>query len=280
MKLLVLIISSSDYLPHYPILKQNWQSYMNKYPNIDCYFLDDYPELNQDFQIKPNHFIIKQKESLIPGILNKTILAIRELSKLKSYDFIIRTNLSSFWNFQNLQNFLSSLYINPYSYFYASQIYYLDQYNFPFGQGACLILNNFTADFLQKSYHLLNNSLPDDISIGEFFFKNNIPITPLEEIVIYQPKDLLSLLQNPKFKTYYQVRIKCSIDIIQKRNCLNESIQYILYHYNTSELPSNLKTNLEKFILKQPISIYELNEILRFTLEPLFHSILNNTLGH
>lgn len=280
MKLLVLIISSSDYLPHYPILKQNWQSYMNNYSNIDSYFLDDYPELDQDYQIKPNHFIVQQKESLIPGILNKTILAIRELTKLKSYDFIIRTNLSSFWNFQNLQNFLSSLYINPYSYFYASQVYNLDHHNFPFGQGACIILNNFTANFLQKSYHLLDNSLPDDIAIGQFFFKNNIPIFPLEEKVIYQPKDLITILQEPQFKSFYQIRIKCSIDNIQNRNCLNETIQYILYHCNTSLFPTNLKTNLEKIISKQPISIYELNEILRYSLEPLFHSILNNTLGH
>jgi hypothetical protein len=280
MKLLFLIISSSDYLPHYPFLKQQWQSYMNNYSNIDCYFLDDYPDLDQDFTIKPNHFIVKQKETLIPGILNKTIIAIRELTKLKSYDYIIRTNLSSYWNLQNLQKFLSSIYINPHDYFYASQIINLDHHNFPFGQGACIILNSFTADFLQKSYHLLDLSLPDDIAIGQFFYNHNIKIFPLEENVIYQPKDLFTLLLNPKFKSIYQIRIKCSIDLIHNRNCLNETIQFIVNQCDISNFSTKVKSNIDKILSKQTISIIEFNEILRYSLEPLFHSILNNTLGH
>jgi hypothetical protein len=280
MKLLFLIISSSDYLPHYTLLKQQWQSYMNNYPNIDCYFLDDYPELDQDFTIKPNHFIVKQKERHIPGILNKTIIAIRELTKLKSYDFIIRTNLSSYWNFQNLQNFLSSIYINPTSFFYASQVYKLDEYDFPFGQGACIILNSFTADFLQKSYHLLEFSFQDDIAIGKFFYDNKIEIFPLEEVVIYEPKDLFSILVNPKLKSLYQIRIKCSYDILLKKNCVYETIQFIVNQCNTSILHTKIKSNLDKILSKQSISFIELNEILRYSLEPLFHSILNNTLGH
>lgn len=280
MKLLFLIISSSDLQPHYSFLKQNWQSYMNNYENIDCYFLDDNPDLNQDFLIQPNHFIVKQKETMIPGILNKTILAIRELSKLKEYNFIIRTNLSSFWNFKNLLTFLSTTFSNPFSFFFASQEYKIDSYPFPFGQGACLIFNNYTANFILQNSSQLDNTLPDDVSIGLFLYNHKINIYPLTDHSINHPKDFLSLLSYPNFKSIFHIRIKCSLDIILNRKLLNESIIYILYHCDLSNLPPPILQTINKIKNYDQFSTLELNICFRFLLEPLYHSILNNILGH
>jgi hypothetical protein len=107
MKILVLIISdesSQVYIKH----KEIWLKYMNINPQFDCFFIEYHPEKN--YIIEENTIYIKGTESYHPGIREKTIETFKYfLNCDKKYDYIIRTNLSSHWNFKALLTYLKTL---------------------------------------------------------------------------------------------------------------------------------------------------------------------------
>lgn len=49
------------------------------------------------------------KESIYPGLYYKTAKAVKFLNRYYNYDFLIRTNLSTFWNINNLFNLIKGL---------------------------------------------------------------------------------------------------------------------------------------------------------------------------
>ena len=104
MKVLMLIISS-DTEPVYAEHRKVWSSYMNSKKEIECYFIQyrDGPQA-----IEGNTFWLKGKESFA-GIITKTLDSLDFFLKKDSYDFIIRTNLSSVWNFNALLKHLETL---------------------------------------------------------------------------------------------------------------------------------------------------------------------------
>lgn len=99
-----MLIISSDTDPVYVEHRKVWSSYMNSYKEIECYFIQyrDGPQA-----IEGNTFWLNGKESF-PNILTKTIDSIEYFSN-KDYDFIIRTNMSSLWNFKALLQHLETL---------------------------------------------------------------------------------------------------------------------------------------------------------------------------
>lgn len=104
MKVLMLIISSNSeevYAEH----RKVWLSYMNSKKEIECYFIQyrDGPQ-----EIEGNTFWLNGQESF-PAILSKTLDSLDYFLKKDSYDFIVRTNMSSLWNFNALLKHLESL---------------------------------------------------------------------------------------------------------------------------------------------------------------------------
>ena len=104
-KIINLIIASRA--KHYDIFTYCWLQYMNKNPDIKSFFLYSDPTIENDLLIDDNTITYKCEESLIPGILFKTIAAEKFCQKYMSYDYILRTNLSSFIIFPKLLNYLN-----------------------------------------------------------------------------------------------------------------------------------------------------------------------------
>ena len=104
MKVLMLVISSNTEV-FYHGHRKLWASYMNSNPQIECYFIQYRDGLQA---IEGNTFWLNGKESF-PAILTKTIDSIDFFLKKDSYDFIVRTNLSSLWNFTKLLEYLERL---------------------------------------------------------------------------------------------------------------------------------------------------------------------------
>ena len=93
-KIIILIIASPA--EYYNVFKNCWLEYMNKYDEVKTFFLYCDEQIESDLFITENSITYKCDESLIPGILYKTIAGYYFCEKKFTYDYILRTNLSSF----------------------------------------------------------------------------------------------------------------------------------------------------------------------------------------
>lgn len=112
-KVLVLIIAS-DNLPVYVELQKIWRSYMHTDPeHVEAYFIKGNPDLATTHWIEGDILWSKTEEGWIntsAGIINKTVLSLEALApRLNEFDFVLRTNLSSFYIFPRLLDFLTTV---------------------------------------------------------------------------------------------------------------------------------------------------------------------------
>lgn len=175
-KVLVLIIAS-DNTEAYLELQKVWRSYMHSDPeHVEAYFIRGNPNLSTPYEIKGDDLFVKTEESYTPGIFNKTVLSMEVfLPKMKEYDYVIRTNLSSFYVLPRLLNFLKS---QPKEKYYSGiQMHLPPQWNPQFGlvnfvSGAGIILSSDLVEMLvreKEEVFKLNTIMPDDVLIGWFF---------------------------------------------------------------------------------------------------------------
>lgn len=175
LKTLVLIIAT-DNLPAYKDLQDIWKSYMNDDPeHFEAYFLRADPKLTEPFVIRPNEIVVKTEEGYAPGILNKTLLAMEAfLPRLDEFDYVLRTNLSSFFPYKNFLKHLETL---PRTNCYSGVS--VPWYEYSFVSGAGIVLSSDLVRLLVKKHHEFDSAktLPDDVFIGLFYHKNKVPIT-------------------------------------------------------------------------------------------------------
>jgi len=177
MKLLFLIIASRNEL--YDKIKEYWQKIIDKkHDNIDFYFLYNDPSIEKEYIISGNDIFFKEKETYIPGIFNKTIRAFNVCNYTK-YDYIIRTNMSTFFYIPGLLSFLQ--HAEP-SKIYAPLVKYSERYKYTFPVGFCIIMHKSNVDKLMANLSTIKMkydnkfvNFPDDVLFGIIFKELNIP---------------------------------------------------------------------------------------------------------
>jgi hypothetical protein len=105
-KIIILIIASSGQV-HYDIFKHCWMEYMDKFPEVKCFFLYCDNTIDCDILVTHNSIIYNCEETYIPGILYKTIAAKHFCYERMSYEYVVRTNLSSFIHIPRLLEYVS-----------------------------------------------------------------------------------------------------------------------------------------------------------------------------
>lgn len=107
MKLLVLVIATDD-SNVYVKLQELWyrQIIASKVSEIQVYFIKCDPNLSEPIKIIDKTVWVKYEEDMFHGITYKTIKAIEYFLQHDKYDYILRTNLSSFYVFERLYDFL------------------------------------------------------------------------------------------------------------------------------------------------------------------------------
>lgn len=175
LKILVLVIASDD-LPVYKELQAIWKSYMHLDPDhVEAYFIRGNPNLSTDFEIQEDVIWSKTDENVIPGILRKTVLSLEALlPRIEEFDYVLRTNLSSFYIFPRLLQFLHTL---PKKECYCAFIG--EAQGIWYGSGAGFILSKDLVQMLVRDRQLIpNHPLHDDVLIGAFFQLKQIPVLP------------------------------------------------------------------------------------------------------
>lgn len=190
-KVLGLIIASDQEGSVYPELQKLWKSYMHlDRGHFEMYFIKANPNLSSEFFIDDDTIWIKTEENLSPGILNKTLLAMAQLKDRigNEFDFVLRTNLSSFYVFPRLLKFLGTL---PSKQCYCAVPFeeVIGSTTIQAGSGAGFILSTDLVNLLVEHLDVLLNdgSHPDDVVIGRYLYQQGVTIIPSIR------KDFLSL---------------------------------------------------------------------------------------
>lgn len=183
MKILFLVIASENIL--YNKLKNYWFNIINNNNNnIDVFFLYNNDNINNNYIILNNNITFKEKECYIPGIFNKTINSLKIIDYQK-YDFIIRTNLSSYFYIKGLINFLKT--VNT-SNIYGPIIKICKKYdNIRFIVGFCIIISKNNIKYILNNLKNLENKFkykfkkyPDDVLFGLIFKELNIKMVEIK----------------------------------------------------------------------------------------------------
>ena len=175
MRLLFLIIASRNEL--YDKIKKYWQQIIaKKHDNIDFYFLYNDPSIEKEYIITGNDIFFQEKETFVPGIFNKTISALN-VCNYTNYDYIIRTNLSTFFYMPQLLRFLQNSDTDK---IYAPLVKYSQRYHYTFPLGFCIIIHKSNVDKLMSNMSTIKmkynpESFPDDVLFGIIFNELKIP---------------------------------------------------------------------------------------------------------
>ena len=232
-KIAILLISAKS--ERFNLEKDYWKKYGNVNDNIDCFFIECDKTESFDFD-KQNVGTIKSicTESYIPGIYQKSLNSLKTVGD--DYDFYIRGNLSTFYIFDYLEQFL--------------QIVPTDRpiltgpcYGKKWASGTSIILNKLARDLLlkhgfdDKYYH--NLDIPDDVLIGKLFRDYNIKCTKYDKLSklndayplylwAYQENYIKNVKKVDKYK-YPFLRLKNEDDLSKYKSTVNK---LLLKYYN------------------------------------------------
>ena len=190
MKKILITVMSCDkefFINQEKLIKQTWAKDIidGKYPNIDIVFYMGCPVINETYFDDDLKTIVLKCEDDLDNTFKKTIRAFEYIDNNYEYDYIFRTNTSTYVNVQLLNEFIQS--ITDDNILYGSEIYSLSESTCPyplclFVRGNSIILSKKHIDILLKdSYPLLYLNLCDDYTIGNiinsYWIKQNIDYT-------------------------------------------------------------------------------------------------------
>jgi len=165
-KLIVLIISSND-LPVYNKFKEISNNYYSLFPNIKHFYLEMKEDLKEDIIEIDNHIYVKGIECITPSMYIKTIKAIEYVNKKYDYEFLLRTNLSTFYHIYNTLNLIEKI---PKKNFAGGIV-------LPWGviSGTGIIVSKDVSYILVKDF-VINSITNEDNQITAVIERNNIHI--------------------------------------------------------------------------------------------------------
>jgi hypothetical protein len=198
-----MLILASDGHVIYRQLEDVWRYYMKSNPNVDCYFYKGDPSLQDDYILKDDTLYIKIKDSL-DTVYEKTLRAFRYFENdLYKYDFVYRTNMSSFVILNKYVDYCESL---PRNRFVSAVVGNYGSICFPSGSGFT-ITPDLVAELIHDNPQLIEQ---DDVTIGAWMLTKCIPIIPVSRIdFIYDSNQ--SCIQNSEImptESIFHYRIK------------------------------------------------------------------------
>ncbi|MFA6066658.1 MAG: hypothetical protein WC707_05760 [Candidatus Babeliaceae bacterium] len=177
LKILVLIIASDQY-PIYTELQKVWRSYMHDDPeHVEAYFIREDPTLATDYCIEGDIIWAKATEGWAPessGMIDKTLLSLEAmLPRLSEFDYVLRTNLSSFYVFPQLLTYLETLpRTNCYAGSPYGRLHYASGCGFIMSPDVVRLLVDHKKEFIN------NKQWAEDVLIGKFMIKHGIKRLP------------------------------------------------------------------------------------------------------
>jgi hypothetical protein len=162
-----MLILASNGSPEYTKFQEVWRQYTKSNQHIDCLFYKGNPTMEKEAELVDDTIYVKIEDTL-DSVYDKLMMTLRFLSpQLDKYDFLYRTNLSSFVDFNKFVHFCTLL---PRSNVCAAVIGEHDGVIFPSGAGFTMSID-LVKRLIQENPP---NFLLDDVTIGKAIAHWNI----------------------------------------------------------------------------------------------------------
>jgi hypothetical protein len=170
----VILILASNNNDIYKNCRNIWKQYMNTDPTIKVFFV--YGKLTDkltDYDPKCDLIYNDIMDESQPINMEKSIKAMESIDSLYTYDFFIRTNLSTFWDFDKLQLHLNEL---PTSNCYSGYSHTT------FVSGTDIIVTPDIIKNIVQNEKKIKYDIVDDVALGLYLnLKLKIPIIETNE---------------------------------------------------------------------------------------------------
>jgi hypothetical protein len=188
MKILNLVLYNET--EAYKVMHKAHSTFCSVFDNVDTFYLTSNPDQTENVRVDGNFISVQGSESIVPGLLQKTISAAIALKdKIKNYDFVLRTNISTLVNFR----LLKKLQISPdTSHYFGAKVLSLGWLDIPSGivdykyfgttfvTGSCVFFSNNTFRRILDSVYHLDYSIIDDVAIGILVRDHLTDISPMQ----------------------------------------------------------------------------------------------------
>ena len=185
---IVIYIQNEEYEKMYQALSGLY----NKQENVETIFVTYDNLINKKFIRKNDIIYINGKESLVPGLLRKTIDALLLVNDLNRFDYIIRSNMSTVIDFDRLSDIILKNENIPINYMggHVHTLTWLDpdsgiidnsNFGLRFASGTMIIFSPMVATLMLEKRHYFEFGIVDDVAIGAFI-KLNFPELIIHEI--------------------------------------------------------------------------------------------------
>jgi hypothetical protein len=170
----IILIIATNNTPYFNNCRTVWKRYISLYPSIKFFFV--YGKLNQPLEDRDSNDIVYDDviEHNRFTTIQKSLIAMKYISCNYTYDYLIKTNLSTFWNLNLVDNLLDKCpkekcYAGGHdlSPFLITEPIYTTIYTKLYS-GVCTILTPDIVELFFKNLSKFSFTLPDDISLGLF----------------------------------------------------------------------------------------------------------------
>jgi hypothetical protein len=181
MKILNLVLySTSNNTEYYEEMQEINSEYYKKFNNNVITLYYKFSNIEEDYKLENDILHIKgDKESYVPGILEKTIKAFEYIIAnytIDNFDYIVRSNISTIINFDLL---IKELEKHPIVYYGGGNVMNLQWngggindnkwYGTLFASGTSLIFKPSAVKYIIDNKKLLRYEIVDDVAFGIFF---------------------------------------------------------------------------------------------------------------
>lgn len=227
---LVLYSKSDEYDEMYKITRK----YYSRFSNVKTIYYRFNPDIHSEYELIDDVLNIKGKETYVPGILDKTVKAFEYANKNFTFDYLVRSNISTIIEFDLL---CEELQKTPIQYGAGTKMVlnWLDTpsgivdktyFGTVYGSGTSIILSkNTLANFLGNKTFLHYN-LIDDVAIGVLFDEKIPDIKKTFTDIRFffsvpdvqgDPDKLLALIKDKPYIYYRNRQSSRKIDISQMK---------------------------------------------------------------
>lgn len=212
---------------------------MHAFPeDFESYFIEFDPDLCVPYALQGDILKIKGKESYIPGIFDKTILALKYFeNRLHEFEYVLRPNLSSFLILPRLKKYLAN---QKKENLYAGNALFYQDYeairgnHLIYASGACPIFSRDIAlQILENGEKYMGKSVSpfhaDDLLLAKVCKEKGIDLTPFSSFYFerfFSPYKRLHSI--PKETFHFRIKLNLETRYILER-IIHKELYEIFY---------------------------------------------------